>query len=271
MPGAYPVDSIAAAIREFDLTAIQGIRSDTQRFLLDLVEATNKDGAGFSFAVDPDVPKGAVRRYNAFVYNTRTVETDIRNLFTVDFEKGGFRYRPLVGHFRVRGPSPTQAFTFCLINATIPMGWFEDNRFPVREARRGVSEMDRMRTVVERVEKYLPQEDDVVIVGGLDMHPWYEIQASGLDESEILDGDTKIGGTRGVPGLDRLLNLSTARSISAGNFFLRRKATVEYSGRADIAELSTGTENGKSREFAWAEFYSREGAPRVAADGGHSW
>ena len=267
-----PTETLAKAFGEYDLIAIQGIESETRRLLLDLVEQMNAANGSFDFAVDSDVGQGVVQRYNAFVYQTKTIETDLRNLFTVDTARQGFRYRPLVGHFRVRGPNPEDAFTFCLINMTIPLGHMEGGRFPIRDAREGLREMDMMAEVFERVEKLIPKEDDIIIVGGLNIHPWYGMQASGFDKWDKAAVDAAIKKGLVVPGLDRLMPYSTAKSIAVGNFFLRRKATVEFTGRADAKDL-VPTEDGTYtvKKLAWAEFYSREGAPRVASGETHSW
>ena len=272
--GEVPVASIAVTLREFDLIAIQGIRSDTQRLLLDLVEKMNEGGeTAFAFAADPDVSQGKVRRYNAFVYQSQTIETDSRNLFTVDSPKGGFRYRPLVGHFRVRGPQPNLAFTFCLINVTIPMGYPENNRFPIREAQIGMREMDMMAKVFERAEEAVPKEDDILVVGGLNMHPWYGMQVSGFDKWDPAAMSAALKKRLIIPDLDRIMPFSTARSVAIGNIFLRRKMTVEYTGRSDVQDLFPEGENRKEKgQLVWAEFYSREGTPRVASKSGpHSW
>lgn len=266
----YPVELLSESLREFDLIALQGIRAEHHRFLLDLVEWMNRKAPLFDFAVDSEVSQGGIPRYNAFIFQTRTIETDLRNLFTVDIADKGFRYRPLIGHFRVRGPQPADAFTFCLINAYIPMDCLEDNQIPVSETREALREMDTMVEVFKTAEKAVPKEDDVIIVGGLTMSPWYGSGVSGFDkwDPEVLDASVKKGLI--IPNLDRTLSLSTARSVAVGNFFLRRKATVEYTGRSDVEDLPPSEEgSARIRQFAWAEFYSREGAPRVAAGANH--
>jgi hypothetical protein len=269
----YPPELLATSVREFDLIAIQGIQSDNPRLLLDLVEEMNRESDEFDFAVDPDVNRGVVRQYNAFIFKRGSIETDLRNLFTVDIAGKGFRYRPLVGHFRVRGPQPADAFTFCLINAYIPMDCSaDDERIPIDDARIALREMKTMVEVFETAAEAVPKEDDIIITGGLNMHPWYGSRVSGFDkwDPEVLAASVKKGLV--IPDLDRLFPFSTHKSVAIGNFFLRRKMTIEYTGRADIRELPPATEEAyRTRHLAWAEFYAREGAPRVASAERYRW
>src|SRR3972149_4180500 len=59
----------------------------------------------------------------AFIYDTTAVEVNRQSIYTVNDPQDLLHREPLVALFRVRGPPPTEAFTFMLVN--IHPGQFE--------------------------------------------------------------------------------------------------------------------------------------------------
>lgn len=229
---------VAHIIRQFDLVALQDIQAPDQRLLVRLVEEVNAQGRRYHFAVPPAVGRDVVRQYNAFVFDTETVQIDWTTVASVDNRDGRFRHPPLVAAFQARGPEPGEAFTFTLINVHTPLD-------------RAKEELDSLASVYRAVRDSGRNEDDIILLGQI-----------GTDD-EHLGPLARIAHLTcalwGVPTTTRGTRL-------VDNLLFDRRATVEFTRRAGVLDIMREF-NLSLREAAetsehlpvWAEFSVYEG------------
>ena len=105
------MDTIVSILQNFDLIAIQEVRSVSQDVLPRLVAMLNAGGKyQYDYAIGPRLGRTISKEQYAFVFDTATIEIDRNQLYTVVEEQGDRLHRePLVGWFRARGPVPQQA------------------------------------------------------------------------------------------------------------------------------------------------------------------
>ena len=110
------MDVLARIVRNFDLVAIQEIRSSDDDLLPNFVELINSAGAHYDYVIGPRLGRTSSTEQYAYVFDLATIEVDRSQLYTVADPDDLLHREPLVGWFRVRGPPADQAFTFSLIN-----------------------------------------------------------------------------------------------------------------------------------------------------------
>ena len=93
-----------AAGGNFDLIAIQEVRSVAQDIMPHLIEMLNADGHQYDYAIGPRLGRTASKEQYAFVFDTQTIEIDRYQLYTVDDPDDLLHREPLVGWFRERRP-----------------------------------------------------------------------------------------------------------------------------------------------------------------------
>jgi hypothetical protein len=232
------VAGLAQIARQFDLLAIQNVQARNQGVLMALVEAINSTGRQYDFATAPAVGREPVRQYSAFIFDRATIEVDRAAVTLVVDPTHKFRRPPLIAPFRARGPDPSAAFTFTLINVHT-------------DAEQAAEELDALADVFRAVRDDGRGEDDIILLGNL-----------GLDENHL-------GRLGKVP---RITPAVAAGSASVGgvrltdNLLFDRRATVEFTGRSGVVDLVR--EGGLSPRDAaelsdhlpvWAEFSIYEG------------
>ncbi len=237
---------LAQIARQFDLLAIQDVQARNQGVLMAFVEAINSTGRHYDFVTAPAVGREPVRQYSAFLFDRATIEVDRATVATVVDPAHKFRRPPLVASFRVRGPDPSVAFTFTLINVHT-------------DAEQAAEELDALADVFRAVRDDGRGEDDIILLGNL-----------GADENHL-------GRLGMVPHITPAV---TAGSASVGgmrltdNLLFDRRATVEFSGRSGVVDpvregyLSARDAAELSDHLpVWAEFSIYEGgrASPVAA------
>lgn len=208
---AAAMQTIVAILRNFDLTAIQEVRSVSQDILPQLIALLNADGHRYDYAIGPRLGRSSSKEQYAFVFDTETIEIDRNQLYTVDDPDDLLHREPLVGWFRARGPAPEQAFTFSL--ATIhtdpdetdhELDVLDDVFFKIRDdPRRG--------------------EDDVIMVG--------DFNAKALNMRQL--GQVK--------GLVKVVNgetpTNTLHNAQYDNILFHETATTEFTGRGGVFEF----------------------------------
>ena len=113
------VERLAEILRQFDVIAIQEIRSRHPDVLPKLVEYVNATGRHYDFVLGPRVGRTSQKEQFAFVFDTETIEVDRFQAYTVRDPEDLLHRPPLVAPFRVRGVPPSEAFTFTLVNVHI--------------------------------------------------------------------------------------------------------------------------------------------------------
>ena len=112
-------ESLVRILSRFDVVALQHIHSGNRGVLMRLKDQINATGRCFDFVTCPTLDRDPVEIYNAMLFDATTVEVDHQTVHSVDAPPGTFHVLPLVAEFRVRGPPPSEAFTFMLVNVLV--------------------------------------------------------------------------------------------------------------------------------------------------------
>jgi endonuclease/exonuclease/phosphatase family metal-dependent hydrolase len=221
------MQSIAAILKNFDLIAIQEVRSTSQDILPQLVAMLNSDRKyQYDYAIGPRLGRSSSKEQYAFVFDTASIEIDRYQLYTVEDPDDLLHREPLVGWFRARGPAPEQAFTFSLVTVHTDPDEVDQ-------------ELDVLDDVFFRVRDD-PQrrEDDVIMLGDLNA------KAASLRQLGAVKGLVKV-----VAG-DTPTN--TLGNAQYDNILFHDAATTEFTGRGGVLD------------FAKAYHLSLEQAQRVS-------
>jgi deoxyribonuclease-1-like protein len=205
----HVVGRIVQVLRQYDVIAIQGIQSRDQGSLVQLVEQTNAGGRHFDFAVAPQVGREVVKQYNAFVFNSDTVEIDRRTVAWIDNRSGQFEQPPLVAAFRAKGPSPGEAFTFTLVNVHT-------------STERTAEELASLAKVFRAVRDDGCNEDDIILLGTI-----------GTDDEHL----GPLGLLPNVTCAVTATPTTTRGTRLVDNILFDRRATCEYVYRSGVVDL----------------------------------
>lgn len=203
------VEILVHILRQFDLVAIQEVRSKTQDVLPRLIALLNSDGARYDYLLSPRLGRTNSTEQYAFVYDTAALETDREAAYTVNDPDDLMHREPFVAAFRARKAPHDQAFTFTLVNvhtdpdeAQAELNVLDDVYFAVRNDGRG--------------------EDDVILLGDFNAD------------------DRRLGELGRVPELAGALShvaTNTRGTAMYDNIFVSTRATLEYSGRAGVVDV----------------------------------
>jgi deoxyribonuclease-1-like protein len=232
-------DVLLHVLPQFELIALQGFQGQTEAAVLRLAEQLNRStGRMYAHAACLVGRRDSVAQYSAFLFDQAAIEIDRSTLRLVQDPAGRFRHPPLVAAFRVRGPAEAEAFTFTLINVhTDP-----DN---------AAVELDLLRDVYKTVRDDGRNEDDVILLGDFEADENHLGQLGQVLDltAAITSMPTTVRGTR-----------------RADNILLDRRATVEFTGRAEVVDLlrecdltMEGALQVSEHLPVWAEFSSYEG------------
>jgi endonuclease/exonuclease/phosphatase family metal-dependent hydrolase len=234
----HVMEKLAAIVRSFDIIAIQEVRTRDDGHLPRFVDMINATGRRYDFVIGPRLGRSVSTEQYAFIFDTQSVEIDRRQLYTVEDPDDLLHREPLVGWFRVRGPDPSQAFTFTLVN--IHTDPDETDK-----------ELDVLAQVFVKVQHDGRGEDDVIILGD------FNVDDRHLGELGRLPNITWC--ISGVPTNVRGTQLYD-------NLVFSKRATVEFTGRAGVYDFMR--EFNLSQDEAveisdhipvWAEFSLYEG------------
>jgi len=204
-------DVLLRVIPQFELIALQGLQGQNFGVLLRLVEQVNAiTGRQYGYAACPPAPRGdSPPEYSAFVFDLAAVEIDRSTLQLVHDPAGRLRRPPLVALFRVRGPAEAEAFTFELINVQL-------------DPQQPAAELDLLADLYRAVRDGPRSEDDIILLGDL-----------GADENHL-------GRLGQIAGLSAAITSAptTVRGMRrVDNILFDRRATVEFTGRAEVLDL----------------------------------
>jgi len=190
-------------LNQFDLIALQGIRTRRDDILPELVQLLNKSGRKFDFMVGPRVGRSEQREQYAFVYDTQRVETDRFQLYTVEDPEDMLHREPLVGWFRAVGAPPQEAFTFSLVNIHLDPDLVQ-------------SELQALPNLIQAIANDGRGEDDILVVGDFsaDAKQLGNLNQSGM--RVLLDG----------------IATNPQGSLLLDNIMFPASSTTEYTGRS---------------------------------------
>ena len=237
---------LAETVRRFDVMAIQGVQAQTSDVVPRFVELINSTGRHYDYVVGPRLGRGEEAEQYAIVFDGASIEVDRPVLYTVHDPDDLLRREPLVAWFRVRGPLPSQAFTFTLIDFHI-------------DKNQTVAELAALANVYRAVRDDGRGEDDVILLGDLNVDDQHLGRVG--DISQILPVIS------GFP-------TNTRDDKQYDNLLFSKTATTEYTGRSGvfdlIREFNLTTEDAlqiSDHMPVWAEFSIYEGGQggRMAA------
>jgi len=229
---------LADIVRQFDVVAIQEIRSKNKQLIPEFVQLINSQGRSYDFVVGPRVGRTQSKEQFAYIFDTSSLEVDRTQIYTVEDPLDVLHREPLVAWFRVRGPQPQQAFTFSLVSVHVDPD-------EVKE------EMSVMDDVFRAVRDDQRGEDDVILVGDFNAN------------------ESQIGQLATIPGMTWAISGTTTNTRGTAlydNIFMQRSATSEYLGRGGVFDflrhhnltLEEGLEISDHLPV-WAEFSIYEG------------
>ena len=201
------MDILAKIIVQFDVVAIQEIRSKDQSLLDQFVRQINESGFQYDYTIGDRVGRTSHQEQYAFIYNSQTIQLDRVHTYSVSDPEDLFHREPLVGWFRTRANSEN-AFTFSLVNLHL------DASEPDRE----IVFMDDLFRAIRRDGR---GEDDVILAGdfNLDAEQMRFLKKNGLRPT-LLDQAT-----------------NTRQTQQYDNLLLNPLATSEYTGIAGVYDF----------------------------------
>lgn len=199
--------TLSAIVQNFSVVAIQEIRTQDDYFIDNFLRTyVNTNGRAYDKVVGPRLGRSSSKEQYAFLYDTATIQVNHNSIYTVNDPDDLLHREPLVAMFRTRGPPPEQAFTFVLVNIhTDP----EETE----------SELDALAQVYQAVRRASGGEDDIILLGDLNVDDQHLGQLGRLD---------------GVRPLIRGVYTNTRQNALYDNIVLHQPSTAEFSGRAGI-------------------------------------
>lgn len=246
----YVMQTLALVVRNYHVIAIQEIRTQDS-YLLDnfLRNYVNADGQHYyDYVIGPRLGRSNSKEQYAFIYDTAAVEVNRQSIYTVNDPQDLLHREPLVAMFRVRGPAPTEAFTFVLVN-------IHTDPDETKE------ELDTLGDVYRAVRQSSGGEDDVIILGDLN-----------VDDRHL----GRLGQIPGVRPIVTGLFTNTRQTALYDNFVVHQPSTAEFTGRWGVFDVRQFGNPPFTLDQAllvsdhfpiWAEFSAYESAApgRVAA------
>ena len=200
---------LAHVIRQFDVVAIQEVRSKDDGILPGLVAAVNADGSRYDFLIGPRLGRTVSKEQYAFVYDTTRVEHDPATVGTIQDNIDLLHREPFLARFRARTDRPDQAFTFWLVNTHT-----DPDEVP--------EEVAALANVFRVMQRARPDEDDVILLGDLNAN------------------ESQLGPLAQIPGVTwavRETTTNTRRTKMYDNLIFQSQATSEFTGRWGVYDL----------------------------------
>jgi deoxyribonuclease-1-like protein len=226
-------------VRRFDVVAIQEIRAQRADLIPRFLEAVNAEGAHYDYALGPRLGRSDSKEQYAYLFNRASVEIDPSSKYTIDDPDDLLHREPFVASFRVRGPSPTEAFTFTLVNTHVD---------PDEVGR----ELNALDDVYRAVQQDGRGEDDVILLGDFNADTGH---FGHLGEVSQL-----------TPIVTGKATTNTLRTAQLDNIVFTAHATTEFTGNAGVIDLVRDLNLTTQQAAAvsdhcpvWAEFSVFEG------------
>jgi deoxyribonuclease-1-like protein len=231
--------TLATIIRNFHVVAIQEIRTQDDYFLDNFLRTyVNQQGRMYNKVVGPRLGRSNSKEQYAFLYDTAAIEVNRSSVYTVNDPDDLLHREPLVAMFRVRGLPPQEAFTFVLVNIHTDPDETD-------------TELDALGQVYQAVRRSAGGEDDIIVLGDLNVDDQH------LGQLGRLDGVRPI--VRGVP-------TNTRQTAEYDNIVIHQPSTTEFTGRwgvfnyRELYKLTPEQALQVSDHMpVWAEFNAYEG------------
>ena len=201
-------EKIARLLQEFDVVAVQGVRSKNRAVLEALVYLIDRQGGKYDYVASSPASVDAI---SAFFFNAQTVVVDRESVSDVFDARGRLPTPALVANFRPNAVAAESSFTFQLINVRL-LGTESD----------GETLADLLATLKKRAGAFGVAEDDLIVAG---------------DFGAAIQ---KIKGVEKIPNAATLHREETT-DVDGGNganLLFDSVATIEYVERFGVVDLA---------------------------------
>ncbi|GAA4431993.1 endonuclease/exonuclease/phosphatase family protein [Bremerella cremea] len=202
---------LTQVVKSFDVVAVQELRSKEQDVIPRWLEMINADGSHWASLVGPRIGRTVSKEQYVFLYNTAKIEFVEKSDFTLNDPLDLLHREPYVASFRARVPEGVQPFSFTLINIHTDPDETDQ-------------ELDALAEVYEVVRQANPNEDDVILLGDLNVDY------------------TKLGMLGKIPGIFATVQgtpTNTLQTKSYDNIVFDRRLTTEFTGDVGVLDLMT--------------------------------
>jgi deoxyribonuclease-1-like protein len=240
------MEILARTIRQFDVVAIQEVRSKSQDVVPALVKLVNSAGGKYDFVIGERQGRTTSKEQYAYVFDSERIEVDRNQLYSIHDPEDLLHRPPFIAWFRVRGPPPEHAFTFTLVNIHTDPDEVSD-------------EVNVLDDVFHLVRDDGRGEDDVIVLGDLnadDQHLGELGQISGI-----------VAAISGIP-------TNTRQSKQYDNLVFHTLATSEFRNRSGVFDYMREYNLTQDQALqvsdhlpVWAEFSIYEGGVEPAVAG----
>lgn len=241
---SWVVEVLARIVRQFEIVAIQEIRSKEQHVVPEFVELVNREGSQYNYVIGPRLGRTISKEQYAFLYDTAEIEIDTSSPGTIQDPNDQMHREPFVARFRARTPDPRTSFTFWLVNA---------HTDPDEVA----EEVDVLADVFLVMQTARPEEDDVILLGDL---------------NAAADQFGALGQIPGITWAVRDATTNTRRTAMYDNLLFDRRRTAEYTGTWGVYDYEAAFQLTRQQALSvsdhlpvWAEFQVHEAAAVDAA------
>ena len=231
------VQILARIVRNFDIVAIQEVRSKSDDVIPTFVRAVNADGSAYHWLIGPREGRTVSKEQYCFLYDTRRIEVDAASIGVVPDPSDRLHRPPMHARFRTRVIPESMAFTFWLVDMHT-----DPDEVP--------QEIEALADVFVAMRSLRPDEDDVILLGDLNAGPPQFGRFTRMP-----------GATWAVSGV----TTNTHRTKTYDNLIFDRHATAEYLGRWGVLDMQStyGLPQDKALEVSdhnpvWAAFYPCE-------------
>ncbi|MEX0793609.1 MAG: endonuclease/exonuclease/phosphatase family protein [Pirellulaceae bacterium] len=205
------MEVLSNVVRQFDVIAVQELRSAEQNVIPEWLEMINADGSRYDGLVGPRLGRTNMKEQYVYLYNTETVEMIPGSHYTVNDPEEVFHRAPLVASFQTKVASGENPFTFTLVNIhTSPdeVDW----------------ELDALGDTMHQIQQANPNEDDVIVLGDLNVD--YR----------------NMGRLAQIPNVHWIVNeepTNTRKTATYDNIVFDKVQTNEYVGSWGILDLES--------------------------------
>lgn len=238
------INNLARIIQQFDLVAIQEIRSMDQNLIPDFLKIVNSRGPQYQYVISPRLGRTSSKEQYAYLYRTDRIAVIERSVFNVDDPRDLLHREPFVASFQTKVNNGTP-FSFTLINAHTDPDEAE-------------WEVEQLAQVYQFVSQFHRHEDDIILLGDLNVDHQKLSHFTRIPQiqSIVPVGPTNTRGTRQYDHI--LVNLL---------------ATTEFTGRAGVLNMMEMFQISLDEALelsdhhpVWAEFsvYERREPTRLA-------